>query len=426
MPLVAWLISASEPAVADAIVHSTFCEWPEAEAALARMYRAAGFGKWARRVEPLQSAPADAVAAAATRPLRLMPGVEVRWVDAGLAAVEADLLARASAQGGAVAIDMEWQPQVAGQALAPVELLQLAVPSACWLLDVPALMREDAGAVVSLLRALTGGGVVLVGFGLVRDVERLYESYGELPRLSVQRALDLSSSDGLRGCVARCLGSQLDKAQQCSDWSQRPLSAEQLAYAALDAHVLLLLAAGAASPPDTPQALRVALEGRDLVAGARPLHFPLGPSEVDAALAAQGLHLPAGAADAAGTNGDAGAVPCKTLALVMGGKDGEAPERVVAIIAADKTLSLPLVNELLGRTGLRVARRDELVPLFGHGAGAMGPFGLRPPPCPVAVDAAVACEPALSVGAGAAGRTIAVAGPRLCEIFAAAVGPITS
>lgn len=40
----------------------------------------------------------------------------------------------------------------------------------------------------------------------------------------------------------RELGIALDKNEQTSDWAQRPLSDEQLRYAALDAEVLLALA----------------------------------------------------------------------------------------------------------------------------------------------------------------------------------------
>ena len=39
----------------------------------------------------------------------------------------------------------------------------------------------------------------------------------------------------------RELGASLDKSQQTSDWSRRPLDSEQLQYAALDAEVLLTL-----------------------------------------------------------------------------------------------------------------------------------------------------------------------------------------
>ena len=46
---------------------------------------------------------------------------------------------------------------------------------------------------------------------------------------------------GLSGVVEAQLGVCLDKSLQCSSWGSRPLSPEQLQYAALDAAVLLML-----------------------------------------------------------------------------------------------------------------------------------------------------------------------------------------
>jgi len=56
----------------------------------------------------------------------------------------------------------------------------------------------------------------------------------------------MATNDGGRvraaGLVRGVLGVRLDKAQQRSAWGQRPLSSAQVTYAAMDAHVLLLLA----------------------------------------------------------------------------------------------------------------------------------------------------------------------------------------
>ncbi|HRT22439.1 MAG TPA: hypothetical protein P5318_20190, partial [Candidatus Hydrogenedentes bacterium] len=52
----------------------------------------------------------------------------------------------------------------------------------------------------------------------------------------------------------RELGIYLDKSLQTSDWTRRPLSPEQLAYAAVDAEVLLALHR-AFEPPAPPETL---------------------------------------------------------------------------------------------------------------------------------------------------------------------------
>ena len=47
---------------------------------------------------------------------------------------------------------------------------------------------------------------------------------------------------GLSGVVQFFLGKPLNKSQQLSDWNSRPLSDQQLEYAALDAHCMLNVA----------------------------------------------------------------------------------------------------------------------------------------------------------------------------------------
>ena len=61
--------------------------------------------------------------------------------------------------------------------------------------------------------------------------------------LDLQRAARLRGEDtpSLARVCARLLHMRLNKAEQRSDWAQRPLTPSQLAYAALDATVLLQL-----------------------------------------------------------------------------------------------------------------------------------------------------------------------------------------
>ena len=46
---------------------------------------------------------------------------------------------------------------------------------------------------------------------------------------------------GLATLVASVLGAYVDKTEQCSDWERRPLTTDQVDYAAADAHVLTVL-----------------------------------------------------------------------------------------------------------------------------------------------------------------------------------------
>ena len=56
-----------------------------------------------------------------------------------------------------------------------------------------------------------------------------------------RRGRKLAGGHGLKAVCDRELGVKLDKTWQTSDWTRRPLEAGQLAYAAIDAEVLLRL-----------------------------------------------------------------------------------------------------------------------------------------------------------------------------------------
>ena len=57
----------------------------------------------------------------------------------------------------------------------------------------------------------------------------------------LQRSLGLRVGGGLSSMVHGVLGAPLDKRMQCSDWQRRPLSAQQLRYASIDARCLVSL-----------------------------------------------------------------------------------------------------------------------------------------------------------------------------------------
>jgi hypothetical protein len=171
--------------------------------------------------------------------------------------------------GCVVGLDCEWRPwrshrdrlgEDGGEDGFPVETLQLSTRSGIFLLDLSSLARGPVPCLAALDRALASllseARIYKLGFEAMGDLERLAASYAPLlPSLLQWRAvLDLSplARIALPGQVTkkRCglghvcrvlLGKALDKAQQCSAWHRRPLSARQIAYCALDAAVLIAL-----------------------------------------------------------------------------------------------------------------------------------------------------------------------------------------
>jgi prolyl-tRNA editing enzyme YbaK/EbsC (Cys-tRNA(Pro) deacylase) len=163
----------------------------------------------------------------------------------------------------------------------PASIVQLAAPHVVLIIDMLRLYEADNGEVskaselkadcdrhycpsstvrtaIQKFFATVFNTSVVIGFGLETDIRRLQTSFS--PALvcfdRVPRVLDLRrfakpakshrmSSKSLSSLVEDHLGRSLDKAQQLSRWGSRPLGQQQLDYAALDAFVLLLLAARA-------------------------------------------------------------------------------------------------------------------------------------------------------------------------------------
>jgi prolyl-tRNA editing enzyme YbaK/EbsC (Cys-tRNA(Pro) deacylase) len=197
-----------------------------------------------------------------------------------------------SPRAAVVGIDAEWPPygtnsssnsngpdESDGTTHPPVELLQIALRERVFLLDLRALLLPPPPspspltpaerAVDSLLtHLLASPWLIKAGLGLAHDLRRLSASYPRLPcfrpaptpSAATEQLLPLRSHVDLpllaratlptpppgpvpslsRLCEA-ALGLPLDKRQQRSAWSRRPLSPAQIRYASADAHVLTAL-----------------------------------------------------------------------------------------------------------------------------------------------------------------------------------------
>ncbi len=117
-------------------------------------------------------------------------------------------------------------------------LIQISTPSEDWVVDPLAVDPRPLGPV---LRAAE----TVILHGADYDVRCLKREYGFLlPRLfdtmAAARRLGREAL-GLAGLVERQFGVALAKDFQRSDWGRRPLTPEQVSYAALDTHYLLAI-----------------------------------------------------------------------------------------------------------------------------------------------------------------------------------------
>ncbi|KAG4969918.1 hypothetical protein AAZX31_13G062700 [Glycine max] len=162
------------------------------------------------------------------------------------------LLSSALTRTSVVGLDAEWKPV---RRLFPrVAVLQIACgDSAVFLLDLLSLPLSSLWA--PLRELLLSPDILKLGFGFKQDLVYLsstFASHGGFDK--VEPYLDIKSvynhlqhnkkhvpkqSKSLSTICAEVLGFSLSKELQCSDWSHRPLTEEQITYAAMDAHCLL-------------------------------------------------------------------------------------------------------------------------------------------------------------------------------------------
>jgi hypothetical protein len=178
-------------------------------------------------------------------------GLEPEWVStgAGVTALHDELrsLARQRRNDSAgplvLGVDTEWADPESGTQ-PRLAIVQLAIRGRAWVIDA---LGSDTPVLGELIRwALeTEEGVTALGFAFHGDLVVLQHFCGaelvarNLVDLQVLGRIKGEDTPSLKKMCGRTLGKALDKTEQCSDWARRPLTAQQFAYAALDATVLL-------------------------------------------------------------------------------------------------------------------------------------------------------------------------------------------
>ena len=177
-----------------------------------------------------------------------------------------------------VGLDCEWRPERSVGAQHKVSLLQLSDGRCSFLIDLQTILsfnHSDMISSIALINALNdtlsrlfrSSQVVVVGFGVSTDLLRLAASYPELSAfhrfgsvldlLSITKSLFSKARSPSYSAVCRLLtGRHIDKAMQISRWDERPLTLQQLNYAAVDAAAsVLMLKTWLKSPQYNPKRL---------------------------------------------------------------------------------------------------------------------------------------------------------------------------
>jgi hypothetical protein len=143
-----------------------------------------------------------------------------------------------------IALDVEWRPESrTGGLTSKCSIVQLACDTHVFIFDVLHLMQEFEELFINLLGS---NEIEKIGYGIHGDFKKLRESFPDVMCFeNIRNVRDFSIEQenkikgGLSGYAQHYLGLPLCKYQQKSDWEARPLSRQQLQYAALDAYVLL-------------------------------------------------------------------------------------------------------------------------------------------------------------------------------------------
>ncbi|KAL9234948.1 hypothetical protein vseg_009758 [Gypsophila vaccaria] len=148
-----------------------------------------------------------------------------------------------------VGFDCEWEPNhIKSSKPNKVSIMQIASEKVAFIFDLIRLY-DDVPEVLNncLARIFQSPRLLKLGYNFKCDIYQLSSSYQKLDcfkhyemLLDIQQVFN-EPCGGLSGLTKKILGVGLNKTRRNSNWEQRPLTHQQLEYAALDAVVLIHL-----------------------------------------------------------------------------------------------------------------------------------------------------------------------------------------
>ncbi|KAJ0521820.1 putative DNA helicase [Helianthus annuus] len=146
-----------------------------------------------------------------------------------------------------IGLDCEWKPSYEkGSKNNKVSIMQIATEKMVFIIDLLKLSNEAPAVLDScLIRIFHSPRILKLGYNFQCDMKQLAQSYEDFDCFKhFEMLLDIQNvfkepRGGLSGLTKEVLGVGLNKTRRNSNWEERPLTRNQLEYAALDAAVLI-------------------------------------------------------------------------------------------------------------------------------------------------------------------------------------------
>ncbi|CEG45499.1 Predicted 3'-5' exonuclease [Plasmopara halstedii] len=371
-----------------------------------------------------------------------------------------------------VAIDCEWRPQFLTKACDDLNdrffedqeglsLYQLAVGNIIFVIDVQVLGLAAAEPLSFIWRP--SSRLMLIGFCVSSDILKIKNSFPHLSALFDNPNSEISSRSnysvlelrnlalsrhipakhwGLSQLHHACLGEQLDKEQQCSDWGSRPLSTSQIEYAAKDAFAVQRLSwhlladiefeKTTCSIGDDVREFLINHDGNRNALNSWTMATelqPLGKQQVELALQAHGINARIFRFDKEVHEG----LVVKSIAMIVRKEKLAHTSKkfmyVVVVLPLNRSIDIQALATLLEADTKEISLADQvtLVRVFGYSRGCLGPIGLRAQQATqIVLDSSLQNEKYLLCGAGATDEVYAICPAVLIRVVNALVACVVS